>query len=145
MHIGKWKLTTKDYVWFVFCVILVLCFFIGLFIYDKECAYAVLSGASTAVSIVLSVVAILYTMIEGANSSKVNQDTINKLGNIDSKLQDISEKTQILKEFDKELKQIATKTIETIEKSSKNGIVIDDDIKDNISKLKIYIDEDIDE
>ena len=145
MHIGKWKLTIKDLIWFILCLGLTLCFFIGLFVYNKSCASDVLSGASTAVSIVLSIVAIIYTMIEGANSSRVNQDTINRLSDIDTKLQNISEKTMVLKELDKTLKLAANKTIKIIEESSVNGIVIDDDIKDEIEKLKKYITEDIDE
>ena len=142
MHIGKWKLTIKD---FISCLVLTLCFFIGLFVYNKSCAFAVLSGASTAVSIVLSVVAIIYTMIEGSNSSRLNQDTINRLSDINAKLQNISEKTMVLRELDKELKLVANKTIKIVEESSVNGIVIDDDIKDKIEKLKKYITEDIDE
>ena len=145
MHIGKWNLTTKDFVWAIFSLVLTLCFLIGLFIYDKACASAVLSGASTAVSIVLSVVAILYTMIEGANSSSINQDTINRLANIDSKLKDISEKTITLKEQEKEFKRVLNMAIETLEKSSEKGVVMDDDIKDTMEKMKVYVTESIDD
>ena len=56
MHIGKWDISIKDLIWFIVCLVLVLCFFTGIFLYDKACASAVLSGASTAISIVLSII-----------------------------------------------------------------------------------------
>ena len=150
MHIGKWKITIKDLVWAIVCLICILCFLIGLIIYNKASASAVLSGASTAVSIVLSIVAILYTMIEGANSSKINQDSKNKLESIDTKLIDVTDKLSELKELDKKIKYIVPKldtAVQTIEQSSTGNsqTFIDDEVKKNIDYLLSYINEDIDE
>ncbi|MCH5212753.1 MAG: hypothetical protein J1G06_07045 [Oscillospiraceae bacterium] len=145
MYIGKWKITTKDLKWFIVCLILIICFLVGLSVYNQNIASAVLSGASTSISIVLSIVAILYTMIEGANSSKVNQESINKLANIDNQLNNLVNKTLEWRELDKKLKVIVDTAIETVDNSSSNGIVIDKDIKDQIEALRKYINEDIDE
>ena len=82
MKIGKWEITGKDAAWFIICLILVIVGVSGLLLSGHTGAMDVISGASTLVSIVLSVVAILYTMIEGANSSKVNAETIEKLSDI---------------------------------------------------------------
>ena len=92
MHIGKWQITKKDLIWFIICLFLAICVFVGLLIYNDDNAQAVLSSASTAISIVLSIVAILYTMIEGANSSRINQEAISKLNQLDLQLEQISKK-----------------------------------------------------
>lgn len=150
MHIGKWKITSKDLVWFIVCLILILCFYVGLFIYDKAGASSVLSGASTAVSIVLSIVAILYTMIEGANSSKVNQDSQNKLESIEFKLKDVTDKLSELKDLDRRIKYVVPKldtTFQKIEQSSPESSksLTEDGVKRDIEYLMSYINEDIDD
>lgn len=150
MNIGKWKITVKDLVWLIVCLVLMLCFFIGVFLFDKAGAASMLSGASTAISIVLSIVAILYTMIEGANSSQINQDSKNKLESIDMHLKDVTDKLSELKELDRRIKYVVPKldtTVQKIEKASPQitDSIIDDEIKKNIRYLMNYIDEDIDE
>lgn len=147
MHIGKWKIETKDLIWFIVCLILGICFLIGLCIYDRSQASAVLSGASTAISIVLSIVAILYTMIEGANSSKVNQDSINKMNNIDTRLEDMTEKLIELKNLDRKLRNTIPKVESTVQKIGQQceGNEIDSEVKDNLQALLAYINEDIDD
>lgn len=150
MHIGKWKITVKDLVWFIVCLVLVLCFFAGMLLYDKESASAVLSGASTAISIVLSIVAILYTMIEGANSSQVNQDSRNKLDSIDMHLKDVTDKLTELRELDKRIKYVGPKLdtiVQKIDQASQQSAneLIDDDIRKNVEYLMSYINEDIDD
>lgn len=147
MHIGKWKIEIKDLIWLIICLVLVMCFFVGLFIYDKNCASSVLSGASTAISIVLSIVAILYTMIEGAHSSEINQDSINKLSSIDAQLKDVTEKLAELKNLDRKLRNTIPKvesTVQRIEEQYKEN-EIDLDIRDNLQALLAYVNEDIDD
>ncbi len=149
MHIGKWKVTSKDLVWFIVCLILILCFCVGLFISDKLEASAVLSGASTAISIVLSVVAILYTMIEGSNSSKVNQDSQNKLENIEMNLKDVTEKISELRELDKKIKYVIPKLDAAYQKIEQtlpvnSPVLVNDGVKKDIECLLNYINEDID-
>lgn len=147
MHIGKWKIEIKDLIWLIICLVLVMCFFVGLFIYDKNCVSSVLSGASTAISIVLSIVAILYTMIEGAHSSEINQDSINKLSSIDAQLKDVTEKLAELKNLDRKLRNTIPKvesTVQRIEEQYKEN-EIDLDIRDNLQALLAYVNEDIDD
>ena len=147
MHIGKWKIEIKDLVWFIICLVLIICFLIGLFIYNKSCASSVLSEASTAISIVLSIVAILYTMIEGANSSKINQDSINKLSSIDIQLKDVTERLVELKNLDRKLRNTIPKvesTVQRIEEQYKEN-EIDLEVRDNLQALLAYVNEDIDD
>lgn len=147
MHIGKWKIEIKDLIWFMICLVLVMCFFVGLFIYNKNRASSVLSGASTAISIVLSIVAILYTMIEGAHSSEINQDSINKLSSIDAQLKDVTEKLAELKNLDRKLRNTIPKvesTVQRIEEQYKEN-EIDLEVRDNLQALLAYVNEDIDD
>lgn len=147
MHIGKWKIEIKDLIWFMICLVLIMCFFVGLFIYNKSCASSVLSGASTAISIVLSIVAILYTMIEGAHSSEINQDSINKLSSIDAQLKDVTEKLAELKNLDRKLRNTIPKvesTVQRIEEQYKEN-EIDLEVRDNLQALLAYVNEDIDD
>ena len=150
MNIGKWQITLKDLVWFIVCLLLVLCGFIGVFVYNNDIAAAVLSGASTAVSIVLSIVAILYTMIEGANSSKINQEAISKLNQLDSRLEQISKKTTEMSELRAILNKIipevdnVVKHLETSAGADEAGM-FDDKTMQSIEHLRHYISEDIDD
>ncbi len=149
MHIGKWKITIKDFVWFGICLVLVVCFLIGLILYNSTCAFDILSGASTAVSIVLSLVAILYSMIEGANSTQVNQETKSQLSNIDKKLETVTNKLADLKTKKQNIRDavpILYSALQEIEKTSTSGgDAINKQIKQNLENLKNYIDEDIDD
>lgn len=146
MQIGKWKLTVKDAVWFIVCLAMALCFVVGLIIFDKDSASSVLSGASTAISIVLSIVAILYTMIEGANSSRINQDSQNKLNDIESQLKEVNQKLYEVKRLDKRVKDLIPQlsaAAEKIEQMDEN--ILDDRIKKELQYLENYFDEDLDE
>lgn len=106
MQIGKWKITFKDCIWFIVCLIIIIAFIAGLIQTNKEGAADVISGASTVVSIVLSLVAILYTMIEGANSNAVNQDTIKSLTEIDTRMGNIINKLDELKDVESRIKYV---------------------------------------
>ena len=102
------------------------------------------------ISIVLSIVAILYTMIEGAASSQINQDSKNKLESIDLQLHDVTERLVELKDIERRIKYVGPKLdaiVQEIERSSQQStdIFIDDDVKKNISYLMHYINEDIDD
>lgn len=144
MRIGKWRITVKDLVWFIVCLVLSLCFCVGLLINDYSTASSILSGASTAVSIVLSVVAILFTMIEGANSSRMNQDSRSKLDSINLKLEELTRKDEAFKEKHakfKEMVPLLGSTYEQLNPKTKDKSELKKDIED----LMNYINEDIDD
>lgn len=106
MKIGKWTITGKDAIWFIICLIIIISFISGLLCQQTEKAADVVSGASTVVSIVLSVVAILYTMIEGANSAAINQSTTSKLDEIDSRLKEAMDKIEQSKDIKAQIKLV---------------------------------------
>lgn len=150
MHIGKWQITKKDLIWFIVCLFLLLCVFVGLLIYNNDNATAVLSGASTSISIVLSIVAILYTMIEGANSSKINQAAISKLNQLDLQLEQVSKKTIEMSELKSVLNDVIPKVnlvVKNIETATGTDdlSMFDDKTKESIEHLRHYIGEDIDD
>lgn len=99
MKIGNWKITPKDGVWFVICLLLIISFLSGKIIVSAPVASEVVSGASTVASIILSVIAILYTMIEGANSFSMNQVTISKLAEIDTRVDHAIEQQKRIREL----------------------------------------------
>jgi len=150
MHIGKYQITKRDLVWFIICLFLVLCGFIGLFVFNNDSAAEILSGASTAISIVLSIVAILYTMIEGANSSKINHEAIAKLNQLDLQIEQISRKTIEMSELKTVLNDVIPK-VDTVVKNigavtgSDDLSMFDDKTKESIEHLRRYICEDIDD
>lgn len=146
MKIGKHTFDVRDAVWFIVCLIITICFLIGYYVFDSDNLSLVLSSASTAISIVLSIVAILYTMIEGSNSSKLNEDTSNKISDIDRKLLDITSKLTKLKQLDNYIRTAAPKldmAVKKIEQNSQSEEPLDDEVKQNIQFLLKYIDEDM--
>ncbi len=150
MHIGKWKIENKDFVWLIVCLIILLCVFIGLIVYKDSKASEVLSGSSTAISIVLSIVAILYTMIEGSNTSRVNEETIAKLNSLDEQLDKISQKNSELQELKSVLDNVVPKVCHVVEKieeqaKTKGSQAFNDETKKRIDMLKTYVDEDLDD
>lgn len=151
MKFLKYKITVRDLVWFIVCLLIIGCFLVGVFVCNDDLAMAVISGASTAVSTVLSIVAILYTMIEGANSASINSETVEKINQIDQKLQDLSNMTEkfnevkstvndILPQIDSVLKNIESKTSITDYNN-----MFDDETKRNIARLRSFMVEDIDD
>lgn len=106
MKIGRWTITCKDGIWFIICLLIIISFFSGLLCQQAEGAADVVSGASTVVSIVLSAVAILYTMIEGANSAAINQSTISKLDEIDIHLKEAMDKIEQSKDIGAQIKLV---------------------------------------
>lgn len=150
MHIGKWQITKKDLIWFIVCLFLALCVCVGLLIYNNDNASAVLSCASTAISIVLSIVAILYTMIEGANSSKINQEAISKLNQLDLQLEQVSKKTIEMSELKAVLNDVIPKVNLVVKNigaatGTDDLSMFDDKTKESIEHLRHYISEDIDD
>lgn len=149
MRIGKWKIDAKDGVWFFICGFLVVSFLVGLIIYDKANAASALSAASTAVSIVLSIVAILYTMIEGANSSRINDDTAIKLDKLDNHLGQIEKKLAEQKELQSKINIVLPELISHASilenKSIGSGEGFTVKLSEELANLKKYMDEDIEE
>lgn len=150
MGIGKWKITIKDFVWLIICLGLIICFLVGMIFQANVKALEIISGASTAVSIVLSIVAILYTLVEGGNSSRINQDSIARLSSIDYQLTQLTEKIKEQQALDQQLKKIISKldtSLQQIEHSTKKSRneLLGESAAENVNSLLDYIREDIDE
>ncbi len=146
MRIGKWKITARDLVWFIICLVLLNCFGIGMVVCNQADAFDVLSGTLMAVSIVLSLVAVFYTMIEGANNAQVSQDAINKLADIDARLEETAEKLAELKCLDRKLRGMAPKVERVIREleSSKEGdnAMVNDKLREDLQCLLMYVGQD---
>ena len=88
-------------------------------------------------------------MIEGANSTQVNQETKSQLSNIDKKLETVTNKLADLKTKKQNIRDavpILYSALQEIEKTSTSGgDAINKQIKQNLENLKNYIDEDIDD
>lgn len=150
MEIGKWKITSKDAVWFIACLILIISALGGLLLSPHKGAMNVISGASTLVSIVLSVVAILYTMIEGANSSKINEEAKNRLSGLEKTLLEIRNKSIMQESVRSEMKELLSDMMQQAkfnkENSEKSGIQEKNPkVLFELQRLKKILDEDIEE
>lgn len=151
MKIGTWTITRKDAIWFIVCLGIIIAFLSGEVCQNAEGAADVVSGASTVVSIVLSVVAILYTMIEGANSSAINKSTTDKLNEIDIRLAQTIEKIEQSKDIEAQIKQVLPEliaqanTIEDVVKSTGAASTLDPETLQKLRALQNYFWEDIEE
>ncbi len=105
MKIGNYNFEKKDFGWLVSILVIALCFSVAGYFVGREYATEVLSIVSTAISIVLSIVAILYTLISGSNSSSVNTETKTMLENIDKKLLDLEHKINQRQQVNTELEK----------------------------------------
>ena len=133
MKIGNYNFEKKDFGWLVFILILALCFSIAGYFVGREYATEVLSIVSTAISIVLSIVAILYTLISGSNSSSVNAETKAVLENIDTKLLNLEHKINQKQQVNIELeKRVAM--LENLKLSGKDEKKAVSDMIDSLSK-----------
>lgn len=129
----------KDLIYVLIIAAVVVCMLVGVFAYCREGAFDILSCAATIASIVLSVVAIIYTMLEGNNSAKINQDTTNQLQQIKNEIKDLSAKMIELNSKKSELNKVLEEAVdaksETVDKKAWLAI----------ESLKSYLSEDLDE
>lgn len=148
MKIGKWTITGKDGIWFTICLLIIISSLSGLLIQQAEGAADVVSGASTVVSIVLSVVAILYTMIEGANSAAINQSTTSKLDEIDIHLKEAMDKIELSKNIEAQIKLVLpdllkqANAIQSVATNSKEVPSLDPETIKNLEALQKFFEDD---
>lgn len=147
MKIGKWTIGCKDLIWGIICLFIVIMFLVGIAIIDRPAAAQVISGASTSASILLSLIAILYTMIEGAQSSAMNQETINGLKRIDQRLETTIEQLNELRAKENRIKVIIPQIksqVESIKESgTSSGATLDDKVAKELDNLLAFLGEDI--
>lgn len=89
-------------------------------------------------------------MIEGANSSKINQEAISKLNQLDLQLEQVSKKTIEMSELKSVLNDVIPKVnlvVKNIETATGTDdlSMFDDKTKESIEHLRHYIGEDIDD
>ena len=147
MKVGKWNITVKDLIWLIVCLIIIIAFIAGLIIYNKAGASDIISGASTVASIALSLIAMLYTMIESANSSAVNQSTIGKLTEIDGHINEVVKKIDDLKDIERRIKVVLPSLISQAKIIQNTAGVppIAPNVTAELEYLQKYFEEDIEE
>ncbi len=129
----------KDLIYVLIIAALFVCGLVGIFAYCREGAFDILSCAATVASIVLSVVAMIYTMLEGTNSAKVNQETTNQLQQIKNEIKDLSSKMIELNSKKSELNKALEQAVDAkSDTDSKKAWLA-------IESLKSYLSEDLDE
>lgn len=133
---GNYK---KDLIYILIIATLIICGLIGVFAYFREGAFDIISCVATVVSIVLSVVAIIYTMFEGNNSAKVNQETMNQLQQIKNEIKDLSLKMVELNTKKSELSHVLEQAVDTKSDTDRDKAWL------AIENLKSYLNEDLDE
>ena len=127
----------------LFLIIIALC---ALLIVDKRNAANILSVVSTGISSVLSVVAIIYTFIAGAQSSNLNTETQMQILKLENQLkllnESIKRKEALQEEIVKYTKEVQP-FVEEVAQSNGGSIKIDSDMRERASRLREIIKEDI--
>lgn len=88
------KFICRDLIWLAVCVGLCICFVVGILCSKNANSTGILSSVSTVTSIVLSVVAIAYSFVEGTRNSKLNQEMDCKLDKIQKLQEDVNKKIE---------------------------------------------------
>lgn len=145
-HKKSFAILFRDLIWVIIILFLVIVALCALLIVDKPNAANILSIVSTGISIVLSIIAIIYTFIAGAQSSNLNTETrmqIVQLENQVKLLNDAIKRKEALQgelvKYTKEVKPF----VEEVAQSKGGSIKVDSNMRERASRLSEIIKEDI--
>lgn len=142
----KFAMTCRDLIWIIIILFLIIIALCALLIVDKHNAANILSVVSTGISIVLSVVAIIYTFIAGAQSSNLNTETQMQILKLENQIKLLNEgikrKEALQEEIAKYTKEVQP-FVEEVAQSKGESIKIDPDMRERASRLREIIKEDI--
>lgn len=129
----------RDIVWICILFVVVICALLGVIIYDKQGAFDIVSCSATVASIVLSIVAVVYSIVEGASSNRVKEETILKLNDLQNEAKKLSERLNELKDFESKLNAAIDKaSVSDDEQDAQEAL-------ESLKKLQHYLHEDFEE
>lgn len=109
--IGSYRVMVRDLIWLLVIVSCSAIVFVSMLIKGSVNALNAISAASTLLSIVLSFIAIIKSMIDSADATRVNAKTEASLQNLDSKIRDLFKELDLHKENEEVLKNNMEKAI----------------------------------
>lgn len=102
--IGTYGVMVRDVIWLLVIVSCAAIVFVSMLIRGSANALNAISAASTLLSIVLSFIAIIKSMIDSSDATRVNTKTEANLQNLDNKIQELFKELDIHKENEEVLK-----------------------------------------
>lgn len=103
--IGKYNVMIRDIVWLLIIAVCVGIALLGMLVKNSNGALNAISAASTLLSIALSFIAIIKSMIDSADSARVNSKTESSLNRLDEQIESLFSESEIHKKNEDELKE----------------------------------------
>lgn len=117
--IGSYGVMVRDISWLLIIAICSAIIFASMMIRHSSNALNAISAASTLLSIALSFIAIIKSMIDSADATRVNTKTEGILQNIDNEILDVAKELDVHKENEEVLKNNMEKAIQLLSLLSK--------------------------
>lgn len=125
-------LVKRDLFWIIVILLLVIIALCCLIVSESTNAANILSVVSTGISIVLSIIAIVYTFISGIQSSDINSETKTQIMLLQKEVENlkdsIEKKIKIQNEVDNYIESVSP-LINTIAQNTNGSITIDETIQ----------------
>lgn len=148
MSANKEKITKRDMVWIIFILVLVILALCLLIISNSKTASSVLSVVSTGISMVLSLVAIIYTFISGIQSSNLNSETQTQIMQLEKQVSSLNDsirrKIQLQEDMDKYLENVRP-FVQEIADTTNGTITVDETIREKAIKMSERIRKDFED
>lgn len=135
-------LTKRDLFWIILILFLVIVVLCCLVISGSANATNILSVVSTGISIVLSIIAIVYTFISGIQSSDINSETKTQIMLLQKEVEDlkysIEKKIQVQNEVGNYIKSVSP-LINTIAQNTNGSVIIDETLQKRAQEISEQI------
>lgn len=135
-------LTKRDLFWIILILFLVIVVLCCLVISGSANATNILSVVSTGISIVLSIIAIVYTFISGIQSSDINSETKTQIMLLQKEVEDlkysIEKKIQVQHEVGNYIERVSP-IINTIAQNTNGSVIIDETLQKRAQEISEQI------
>lgn len=135
-------LTNRDLFWIIVILFLVIVLLLCLVISGNANATNILSVVSTGISIVLSIIAIVYTFISGIQSSDINSETKTQIMLLQKEIENlkdsIEKKIQLQNEVGNYIESVSP-LINRIAQNTNGSVVIDETIQKRAQEISEQI------
>ena len=132
----------RDCIWIILILLLIIVAVLALLLTGIKGAGAILSCAATLTSIVLSIVTIIYSIIQGAAATRTSQSTDLAIAEIKQKVQEITQKESSMRQCMRDFQLISSSGCSSCSTNSESKHCEASKIK---AAFDAYIDEDIQE
>lgn len=135
-------LTKRDLFWIIVILLLAIVWLCCLVVSGSSNAANILSVVSTGISIVLSIIAIVYTFISGIQSSDINSETKTQIMLLQKEVENlknsIEKKIKIQNEVGNYIESVSP-LINTIAQNTDGSVIIDETIQRRAQEISEQI------